>query len=358
MKDLAVIIPCFNSEATISRAIQSVLCQVDALSKLTVELIVVDDGSSDTSLDIVGKFKSPMVKTISNQRAKGVSGARNTGLLNSNARWITFLDSDDMLAPNALLTFHEYEQNDQSEILAFNAKMSDSDRGRTNTILQFHNVDVAVFDERKSEYASAVIGFPKGAEFCSVRGMMGVVWSVFFSSNLVSRIKLTFDERLSFMEDLKFKLTAILSAQTVTCYTEPVYCYSLSPSSSISRIDNAREQSLKLLMKEASRKIKPFNAVNDDARQFFLCKCFLQIIVDEFDCSHSCAPHAGRRVSHLTSELRCDVAGALSVTADSFTVFQKLVLSLGVKEAYRAIRLLFRLKHGVRCLFRFYQSKR
>lgn len=86
----SVVIPLFNKEKYISRAIESVLSQ----SFKDFELIIVDDGSVDNSLEIVKNVTDPRVRIIE-QTNQGVGFARNKGMSASRYDWIALLDADD-----------------------------------------------------------------------------------------------------------------------------------------------------------------------------------------------------------------------------------------------------------------------
>lgn len=92
---ISVIIPCYNGDRFLGEAIESVLAQ----SHPNIEIIVVDDGSTDTSAEIVAQYST--VRCV-HQRNAGVAAARNTGLLHSVGEYITFLDADDRLLFTAL----------------------------------------------------------------------------------------------------------------------------------------------------------------------------------------------------------------------------------------------------------------
>ena len=91
---VSVVIPCYNSARYLSETIESVLAQTYP----KVEIIVVDDGSSDATPEIA---KSYPVRYIY-QENRGISAARNTGALQSRGEYIQFLDHDDRLLPTAL----------------------------------------------------------------------------------------------------------------------------------------------------------------------------------------------------------------------------------------------------------------
>ena len=92
----SVIIPAYNRAHLISRAIDSALSQ----TYKPLEIIVVDDGSTDDTKKVLAKYSSK-VKVIYQQN-KGVSAARNIGIMNSIGKWIALLDSDDEWLPDKL----------------------------------------------------------------------------------------------------------------------------------------------------------------------------------------------------------------------------------------------------------------
>ena len=97
---VSVIIPTYNRAHLIGRAIQSVLNQ----TYQDFELIVVDDGSTDNTEDIIRQFqeKDKRIRYIKHDKNKGGSAARNTGIKNSVGKYIAFQDSDDEWLPKKL----------------------------------------------------------------------------------------------------------------------------------------------------------------------------------------------------------------------------------------------------------------
>ncbi|MCL4768133.1 MAG: glycosyltransferase [Hyphomicrobiaceae bacterium] len=93
---VAVIIPCWNAEKWVARAIQSVLDQ----DYPNLEVIVIDDGSTDNSLDVIRSFGDRIRWETGPNR--GPCAARNKGFALAKGEWIQFLDADDMLHPNKI----------------------------------------------------------------------------------------------------------------------------------------------------------------------------------------------------------------------------------------------------------------
>lgn len=103
MKGISVIIPVYNREDTIIDALNSIKNQT-ALKEI-IQIIVVDDGSTDKSIEIVEKYRNDnpnLPIELFKQSNGGASVARNTGLKNAKGEWIAFLDSDDEWLPNKI----------------------------------------------------------------------------------------------------------------------------------------------------------------------------------------------------------------------------------------------------------------
>jgi glycosyltransferase involved in cell wall biosynthesis len=95
---VSIVIPVFNRAAVVGRAVESVLRQ----SFADFELILVDDGSTDGSVDTVLAFNDPRIRLIRHECNQGAAAARNTGIAASSGRLIAFLDSDDVWHPAKL----------------------------------------------------------------------------------------------------------------------------------------------------------------------------------------------------------------------------------------------------------------
>lgn len=94
---ITVVIPLYNKEAEVARAVRSVLSQTFR----DFQLLVVDDGSTDDGPDIVRRISDPRI-TILRQTNQGVSAARNAGVAAARASLVAFLDADDEWQPGFL----------------------------------------------------------------------------------------------------------------------------------------------------------------------------------------------------------------------------------------------------------------
>jgi glycosyltransferase involved in cell wall biosynthesis len=98
MPTVSIIIPTYNREHLLGRAIQSVLDQ----TYQNFELIIVDDGSTDDTERLVKSFNSEKIRYIRHGENKGPSAARNTGIQSAKGDYIAFQDSDDEWMPRKL----------------------------------------------------------------------------------------------------------------------------------------------------------------------------------------------------------------------------------------------------------------
>ncbi|MEZ8991462.1 glycosyltransferase family 2 protein [Vibrio breoganii] len=192
MTKVSVIIPIYNAKEYLERTIKSVLSQ----SYENFELILVDDGSIDSSLEICENFaKSDDRVLVLTQSNKGVSSARNKGLKRATGQWVYFLDSDDTLDNNALKECSN----------CFNL-----------------GVDVIQFASRRIQYQE-VISYRQTLEHGRTRVTDGFnefidnsqigalcVWLHLISRDLIVDNNISFSEDMNYNEDMLFMYTVMM----------------------------------------------------------------------------------------------------------------------------------------------------
>jgi glycosyltransferase involved in cell wall biosynthesis len=110
---VSVIIPVFNVQRYLREAIDSVLNQ----TYRKLEIIIVDDGSTDTSGDICDQYLRDKRVKVFHQENRGLGGARNTGLNNASGEYIVFLDSDDAFRLDAIYSMVKVLNRDNADIV-------------------------------------------------------------------------------------------------------------------------------------------------------------------------------------------------------------------------------------------------
>lgn len=126
-REYSVVVPLFNKRASIDRALDSVLAQGHV-----VEIVVVDDGSTDDGAEIVEQRSDPRIRLV-RQSNQGVSAARNRGVKESRNELIAFLDADDEWLPGFLDTIDALIELYPSAG-AYTTSYQETTEGRTRTI--------------------------------------------------------------------------------------------------------------------------------------------------------------------------------------------------------------------------------
>jgi glycosyltransferase involved in cell wall biosynthesis len=100
MPMFSVIVPAYNAEKYLTRAVSSLVCQ----DGVDVEVVIVDDGSQDATADVAHTLVNRYCKnvTLLRQANQGVSAARNTGIAHSTGEYVAFLDADDVVLRDSL----------------------------------------------------------------------------------------------------------------------------------------------------------------------------------------------------------------------------------------------------------------
>ncbi len=148
---ISVIIPIYNTEKYLEKTLQSVINQTIGF-KENIQIILVDDGSTDKSSDLCEKYKTlypKNIKYIKLDKNKGVSAARNTGLKYAEGKYINFLDSDDKWSLNAyqrMIDFFE-KHYDEIDMVSSNVWYFEAHEG-AHTLNQYHEKDCIIDIDR------------------------------------------------------------------------------------------------------------------------------------------------------------------------------------------------------------------
>lgn len=206
---VSIIIPVYNSAATLRRCVESVLNQEFA----EFELLLIDDGSQDGSAALCDEFAASDRRVRATHKANsGVSDARNLGLSQARGRWLQFLDGDDWITPDATkLLVRAAEEHSCDLVIA--------DFYRVVGERVSHKGDI---DEdrvlRREEYAACMMENP--ADF-----YYGVLWNKLYRRDIVEKHRLRMDPAIHWCEDFMFNLEYIRYAETFFPLQVPVYYY-------------------------------------------------------------------------------------------------------------------------------------
>ncbi|MBN3905088.1 MAG: glycosyltransferase family 2 protein [Nostoc sp. NMS1] len=147
--EVTVIMPAYNTEAYISQAIESVLGQ----TLKNLELIVVDDASTDKTLAIAQNFTDDRLKIIASPKNLGPSGARNLAIKEAKGKWIAILDSDDWYLPERLEKLLQVADAENADMVADDLYyIKDGDKTPWNTLIAQSGEQIDTIKEIDSVY--------------------------------------------------------------------------------------------------------------------------------------------------------------------------------------------------------------
>lgn len=154
---LSIIVPLYNCENEIKRCLTSIIDNIENCNnhRNEIELIIVNDGSTDRSLNIAESAALPYsyIKIIS-QNNKGISGARNSGMDVAVGKYIWFIDGDDYITPDTISNLLEIILHNDLEILSFSFIHGSDDALSKHQIKQnFNNIsDIISGEEYIAKY--------------------------------------------------------------------------------------------------------------------------------------------------------------------------------------------------------------
>lgn len=220
MKDrsplVSIILPVYNAEKTIDRAITSVLSQ----SYSNFELIIINDGSLDNTLEVCKKYIDARI-CIESQRNKGLSNARNKGISLSRGVYICFIDADDWYEMDYLHKMIENINATKTDFVVcdFIPHLKDNVciRPKIN-----NTVYTKLFDNK---------------DFLQLfeSGIMNPVWNKLYKKRIIDIWNLRF-ENIAIVEDLPFNLNYIKHIHSVSFIKDGLYHYDISTSVLTKRI--------------------------------------------------------------------------------------------------------------------------
>lgn len=211
---ISVIVPVYNMERQVGRCLRSIVRQ----SFKDIELLVIDDGSTDDSREIIGQFMTDDSRvrcfSISNS---GVSAARNFGLNKAEGEYIMFIDADDEIEDGYLNRIADNAKSSRADVLIWGIKRC---------------LKGGYIEERKPQLRGAydrksfLLAFP-GDHYGKHKELYGFVSNKLVKRSLVEQYGLRFDESMLLMEDYVFFLDCYSRSTSFFCFPETGYRYNI-----------------------------------------------------------------------------------------------------------------------------------
>ncbi len=210
-----VIIPVYNKENTIKRCIDSVLKQ----TYHNFRIILIDDGSTDSSYEICSSYQDARIKLIKQENA-GVGAARNTGLENLVGQKVVFIDADDFVKPTYLADLLKYKEYD----LVVQGYITCSENGK---VLRKVNSEESI--AKKTEFGEKLFEKEKFK-------FMTIPWNKLFDTRIIIENGVSF-RKINLGEDICFVFDYLQFSNSVKFCKESNYCY-VQTKNSLSRKKN------------------------------------------------------------------------------------------------------------------------
>lgn len=198
-KKVSVIIPTYNSDKYLKKCIESILLQ----TYKNIEIIIINDGSTDKTDDIVKKYEDERIKYYKNKN-QGIGKSRNYGIKQSTGEYIMFVDSDDYI--------------DESAVEEMIKKITDS------------NLDMLVCDFYKIEKVKEEVKLVQFDD-CSLNERQNLLleinlspWNKIYKKEMIVKNNIMFNEKLKY-EDAEFVIDCLIKSKKIGKLNKSLYYY-------------------------------------------------------------------------------------------------------------------------------------
>ena len=206
---VSVIVPVYNAEKTIHRCINSIIFQ----TYKNIELILIDDGSTDDSGFICDAFRVRVIHTTNH----GASAARNVGIELAKGKFITFVDADDYLEPDAVQTLVDNWLLDGVDLVmgdfSISNKVNDKWLMKSCTWMGKQNI---------KNYLKRYMNRPTGYS------LFVYCWANLYKSSIIKEHNIRFKEDMTIFEDSVFNMDYLNHAHTAFYVQHRIYNYTIN----------------------------------------------------------------------------------------------------------------------------------
>lgn len=214
---VSIIIAAYNEEKNIARMLDCIMNQ----SYSELEVIIIDDGSTDTTSTICKKYAEKDSRFHYHYKENGgVAAARNLGLKLMTGNLVTFLDGDDYIENNFIEKLNEYFHNKKDIDLAICSYY------QNNKLIKFNES----IEDR--EYVLLDIIRPDGSK--------GYLWNKLFSTHIIRENEIEFDEKIKVTSDLPFVVEYVLNCNRIKYLSKPLINYSINEGSISNNLYNKK----------------------------------------------------------------------------------------------------------------------
>ncbi len=269
MSKISIIIPVYNAEKYLEMSLNSVRNQTFT----DYEVICMNDGSTDNSLQILKKYAEQDRRfKIYNQSNAGGSVARNNALKKATGKYIAFLDNDDVYHPNYLERLYE-------NIEKYGADVS------CCSYIRFEGDGNYKFNERENtEKHLFVSENPFIDKFRRKKKVETLMWTKLYKKELLEDIK--FSEKLPAINDILFNIEVLLKAKKLVQIKEKLIAYRIIPTSqtmkklTLNRLEEYRNLAIEL--KQLSKRYEKYNNIIEKITANYIYGMYVTEVKDKY----------------------------------------------------------------------------
>lgn len=258
---ISIIVPVYNTENYLEKCLYSLVNQ----TYKNIEIIIIDDGSPDNSMNIIQKFvlADNRVKVIS-QKNQGLSGARNTGMNNANGDYIMFIDSDDWIEIDTCEKAINASEKYNADVVFWPYIKEFSDLQKDNYL--FDKTEIIWSEKNINQLSRRMVGLV-GDELANPQSIDNLVtaWGKLYKKSVIGDVRFT-DTKIIGTEDALFNIEVFLGINSAVYIPDLLSHYRKDNESSLT---HNYKKKLVSRWREMYSRIKFLLDRNDMSREYY-----------------------------------------------------------------------------------------
>lgn len=258
---ISIIVPVYNTENYLEKCLYSLVNQ----TYKNIEIIIIDDGSPDNSMNIIQKFvlADNRVKVIS-QKNQGLSGARNTGMNNTNGDYIMFIDSDDWIEIDTCEKAINASEKYNADVVFWSYIKEFSNSQKDNYL--FDKTEIIWSEKNINQLSRRMVGLV-GDELANPQSIDNLVtaWGKLYKKSVIGDVRFT-DTKIIGTEDALFNIEVFLGINSAVYIPDLLSHYRKDNESSLT---HNYKKKLVSRWREMYSRIKFLLDRNDMSREYY-----------------------------------------------------------------------------------------
>ena len=216
---ISVIVPFYNASQYIKKCTS---CLKKQNIKEPFEIILINDGSTDNSLEIIKRLNIPNLKLFSLKRNLGPASARNIGINNSSGNYLFFLDVDDIITNDALKILYDQTKSYKYDYVFCDTKWIEKSKNQRKKIYSFNKDKIIKREELKKSMIERLYNPKHMGGPLSAKGRL-------LKRSIIKKNNIIYNENLRYLEDEIFMWDFLAIAKSIKYIKKQLYIYHVHP---------------------------------------------------------------------------------------------------------------------------------